>query len=60
MLFGFIFLDSDEDPLPPKIRYMHAISISLCTLLYLCIYIYICTVYFDTFVSLNNLCAVII
>ena len=58
MLFGFIFLDSDEDPLPPKIRYMHAISIPLCTLLYL--YIYICTVYFDTFVSLNNLCAVII
>lgn len=36
MLFGFIFLDSDEDPLPPKIRYMHAISILLCTLLYIC------------------------
>ena len=40
MLFGFIFLDSDEDPLPPKIRYMHAISIPLCTLLYLYIYMY--------------------
>ena len=39
MLFGFIFLDSDEDPLPPKIRYMHAISIPLCTLLYLYIYV---------------------
>ena len=35
MLFGFIFLDSDEDPLPPKIRYMHAISIPLCILLFL-------------------------
>ena len=29
MLFGFIFLDSDEDPLPPKIRYMHASTVKL-------------------------------
>ena len=39
MLFGYIFLDSDEDPLPPKIRYMHAISILLCTLFHIYIYV---------------------
>ena len=54
MLFVFIFLDSDEDPLPPKIRYMNAIGILFCTLFY------INYVYFDTFVSLNALCDVII